>query len=87
MLLLCRNRVEDFARWRAVFAADEAAQAEAGLRLERLWRDADDPQQVWFVLHVADRDRAEAFMASPASARAGRAAGVLDGEVHFLEPA
>jgi hypothetical protein len=85
MLLLVRNRVEDVDRWRRVFDGQSAAGAAAGLTVVRVWRSVDAADEVFFLLEVEDRARAEAFMASPESAAVGVEAGVLDGEVHFLD--
>ena len=85
MLLLVRNRVEDVDRWRRVFDGQSAAGAAAGLTVVRVWRSVDAADEVFFLLEVEDRARAEAFMASPESAAVGVEAGALDGEVHFLE--
>ena len=41
---------------------------------------------VFFLLNVTDMERANAFMARPESAETGEKAGVIDGEVYFLEP-
>ena len=82
--LLARNRVVEFARFRRAFDADLERAARAGLTLEALWRSADDPLDVHFLFAVADRARAEAFMASPESADSGDAAGVVDGDYHWL---
>ena len=49
-----------------------------------MWRSVD-ADEVFFLLEVEDRAGAEAFMASPESAAVGVEAGVLDGEVHFLD--
>lgn len=86
MLLLVRNRVKDAVRWKDVFDAQAAASAAAGMTVKRVWRSVDAPDQVFFLLEVEDRARAEAYMASPEAAAVGVAAGALDGEVHFLEP-
>ena len=85
MVLLVRNRVEDVDRWKCVFDGQSAAGAEAGLRVVQVWRSVDATDEVFFLLEVEDRAKAEAFMASPESAAVGVEAGVLDGEVHFLE--
>ncbi len=55
------------------------------LAVVRVWRSVDAADEVFFLLEVEDRARAEAFMASPESAAVGVEAGVLDGEVHFLD--
>ena len=83
MVLLVRNRVKDADRWKRVF--DAQAGAAAGLTVLQVWRSVDAPDQVFFLLDVEDRKRAEAYMASPESAAVGVEAGALDGEVHFLD--
>ena len=85
MVLLVRNRVKDADRWKRVFDAQAVAGTAAGLTVLHVWRSVDAPDQVYFLLDVQDRERAEAYMASPEAAAVGAEAGALDGEVHFLE--
>jgi len=85
--MLCRNRVADFVRWKAVFASHAKDHQEAGLRLAKIWRDAEDRHSVYFLFEVASLDKARTFIANPAAAKAGEASGVLDGSYHFLEDA
>ena len=85
--MLVRNTVEDFGRWRRVFDAQAAAGRSAGLNVLQMWRSVDDPNEVYFLLDVEDRARAEAFMDTPESAAAGTKAGVIEGDVRFLEAA
>ena len=85
MMLLVRNRVRDVDRWKRVFDGQTTAGAAAGLAVVRVWRSLDAADEVFFLLDVEDRERAEAFMASPESAAVGVEAGVIDGEVHFLD--
>ncbi len=84
MVLLVRNRVEDFDRWRRVFDAQAEASPSSGLSLAQMWRSVDDPNEFFFLLEVEDRGRAEAFMHAPQSAAVGVEAGVIDGDYHFL---
>ena len=84
--LLCRNRVEDPQRWRRVFDEELGRTEQSGLRLLAVWQEVDDPQEVHFLFAVRDRAAAETFLADPAGAEAGIRAGVIDGEVRFLEP-
>ena len=83
-VLLCRNRVADYSAWKAVFDLHAPDSAEAGLTLTSLWRDIEDPNNVFFVFDVANIDRAQAFIADPKGAEVGRTAGVVEGEYHFL---
>jgi hypothetical protein len=85
MMLLVRNKVEDFDRWKLVFDAQDEAARAAGLNLVHLWRSADEADQVFFLFEVEDRGRAETFMSTPEAAQAGRDAGVIDGAFHFLK--
>ena len=85
--MLCRNRVDDFARWRAVFASHAAAHQDAGLRLLNIWRTVEDPNNVFFLFEVANIENAREFIGNPEAAKAGQASGVLDGEYHFVEDA
>ena len=87
MELLVRNRVEDYDTWRKVFDANLQAGEAAGLTLKQIWRKADDPSDVYFVLAVRDREEAEAYMATPEAAESGEVSGVIDGEYHFVQRA
>jgi len=83
--LLCRNRVLDYARWRTVFEAQNADARSGALRLVSLWRGVEEPADVFFLFEVESVEAAEAFMNAPESAVAGEAAGVVEGEFHFVE--
>ena len=85
--MLCRNRVADFARWKAVFASHQAAHRNAGLRLVQVWRAVEDPNNVFFLFEVASRETAREFIGNPEAAKAGEVSGVLDGEYHFIADA
>ena len=85
MQMLVRNRVKDFALWHSYLQADLPAAAEYGLTLKLIWQAADDPNNVFFLLAVADRARAEAFLSRPESVAIGEKSGVIDGDYHFLE--
>lgn len=85
MLLLVRNRVKDIEHWKKVFDEQELAGLSAGLSVKAVWRSADREDEVFFILGVEDRERAEAYMATPEAAAVGEEAGALEGEFWFLE--
>jgi len=87
LVLLCRNRVADFARWKAVFDSHAQAHRDAGLHLRGLWREERETDNVFFLFEVTDVAKARAFIGAPAAAAAAQTSGVLDGEYHFLEAA
>ncbi len=85
--MLCRNRVADFLRWKAVFASHETAHLEAGLRLVSIWRTVEEPNNVFFMFEVAAVEKAREFIVNPEAAKAGETSGVIDGEYHFVQDA
>ena len=87
MFLLCRNKVADYEKWRAVFESHADAHRAVGLNLEDHWVDADDPNQVFFLFSVDDRGKAEGFMAAPQAAEGAEASGVIDGDFWFVREA
>ncbi len=87
MFLLCRNRVKDFEHWKSVFDANLEPARTAGLHLVHRWRGLDETGDVFFVFEIESRERAQAFIEDPESARMGQVAGVLEGEFHFVEDA
>ncbi len=86
-VMLCRNRVADFSKWKAIFDANLHSAADAGLRLTNLWQDLADPNNIFFLFEVESVDRARAFIEDPEAAKVGEASGVLDGEWHFVTAA
>ena len=85
--MLCRNRVEDFSRWKPAFDTNLDAARAAGLRLRGLWRVLEEPNNVFFQFEVESIERAQAFISSPEAARTGADSGVIDGEYYFVEDA
>ena len=83
--MLCRNRVKDLPRWRAVFASHEAAHLNAGLRL--VWLGVEEGNNIFFLFEVASIDKARKFIGDPEAGKASEASGVIDGEYHFVEDA
>ena len=51
--MLCRNRVADFARWKAVFDYHAQSHRAAGLHFRELGRDLLEPDNIFFLFEVA----------------------------------
>lgn len=83
--MICRNKVEDFDKWKAVFDSHSAEHGQTGLALEHIWRGIEDPNEVVFILTVADIDKARAFVSAPDAEETGRRAGVREGNYWFVE--
>lgn len=84
LIMLCRNRVQDFEKWKSVFDSHTQFHTDAGLTLLNLWRDISEPNNVFFIFKVSNHNKALEFINSPSSVEAGRVSGVIDGFVHFL---
>lgn len=83
--LLCKHKVEDYAKWRGVFDSHAKAQGESGLHLLHLLRDTADPNLVVLLFRVDDLSKARAFIQTPSAREAGESSGVIGvPEVSFL---
>ncbi len=85
--MLCRNTVNDFQQWKAIFNSHKELHQKAGLRLIGVWRATDNPNNIFFNFEIESIEKAQAFIDDPASAEAGKAAGVIEGEYHYAESA
>ena len=85
IVMLCRNRVWDFSKWKDVFDSHAQAHRDAGLHLKNIWRELEEPNNVFFLFEVTDLKKARAFICNPVASQAGKTSGVVDGEYHFLE--
>lgn len=83
--MLVRNRVRDYDAWREVFDAQLGIAHESALEVVSVWRSLDDPQEVYFLLSIGDMDKARAYVADPANAEVGERAGVIGGEITYVE--
>jgi hypothetical protein len=83
--MICWNEVKDFDAWKAVFDGHAEKHRAAGLTLEGLWRDIDDPNEVVFIFQVSDLEKARAFVTAPAALESSHRAGVTDGSIWFVK--
>jgi hypothetical protein len=83
--MFIRHAVKDFAKWKAMYDADQDARQAAGLRERNLWRNADEPHEVVLLFEVSDLAQAKAFAASIALRDRMAASGVIGRpEIVFL---
>lgn len=87
--MLVQNTIQDYPTWRRVFDETLHTLPAAGLTLEWVRQDADDPNQapqtVWFSLLVKDRAKADAYLSDPANAEVGKRAGAISGQVFYIQ--
>jgi quinol monooxygenase YgiN len=87
--LLERHQVRDYSRWREVFDADVEGRKKAGCRGARVFRNADNPEEVvvlfeWDSLEKARR-RIESATLERKFEEAGISGGMRQTEFHLLE--
>ncbi len=85
ILMLVRHKVADFNAWKRVFDSHAEAQRQAGLRVDRVLRNFDHPNEVFLLFEVTDVEKARAFVSSPAVPEVQKQAGVVDKpDIYFL---
>jgi heme-degrading monooxygenase HmoA len=77
--LLERHQVRDYNRWREVFDADAAGGEAAGCRTARVFRNAEDPQEVVVLFEWDSLERARRRIESATLSREFDEAGVRGG--------
>jgi hypothetical protein len=83
--MLCRNKVVNYSTWKRVFDSHAAAQFEAGLSVEKVLRNLDDPSEVFMLFRVTDLEKARAFVCSPEVPDAQEQSGVVDDpDIYFF---
>jgi hypothetical protein len=83
--MLIRHKVQDFGKWKPAYDAHQPARAAAGLKDLRLWRNADDPNDIFLLFEAADVAKAKAFAASADLKEKMTSAGVIgQPEIFFL---
>jgi len=61
----CEIKVADYAKWKVSFDASAAARKAAGEKSYRLFRTADDPNNLFLLCEWDSVQRAKEFLASP----------------------
>ena len=87
-LLIVRHKVKDFATFKKAFDGHDSARKAAGLTNPRVFRSADDRNEIVILLDMKDTAAAKTFTAGADLKSAMMAAGVTDQpNIYFLEEA
>jgi len=79
--------IGDYAKWRPIFNKNKPLRDRAGLRNVRVYRDADNPQQLIVWSETSDTAKAREVLSSPEVRNAMQEAGVVGPpKVHVLAP-
>ncbi|HWA79567.1 MAG TPA: hypothetical protein VG848_04560 [Acetobacteraceae bacterium] len=63
-VMIVHHRVRDYVTWRPFYDAHEGARAAATITSGKVFRGADDPNDIIILFEVADLAKAQAFAAS-----------------------
>ena len=84
--LLVRHKVEDYTKWKAVFDEHEATRRAGGSKGGRLFRSADDPNEIVILNEWEDPESTRQFAQSEDLKEAMKRAGVSEKpDVYFLD--
>ena len=84
--MLCRQKVADFEVWKKVLDSHSGLHREAGFFIQQVWRNLDDPNEVFFIFKVGDLDKARAFIKSQHAAQGKEESKALEyPDMWFLE--
>ena len=85
-VVIIHHKVQDYEAWSPAFDDHEAVRNAAGLTNARVYRLAEDANNLVVILDMADRRRAEEFAASDDLRSRMRDAGVIGRpEIHYVE--
>ena len=84
--LLIRHSVEDYAKWKPEYDANSDTREANGSKGARLFRNADDPNEIVALFEWDDLGTARRFTDSPELREAMERAGVIGRpDVYFLD--
>jgi hypothetical protein len=85
-LMVIHHKVRDYHAWRPVYDAHEKSRVSAGITNGRVFRRAEDPNDLVILLDVADVAKARSWTTSEDLKSAMQKAGVLGPPaIHFTE--
>jgi len=82
---LVRQKVKDYAKWKQVFDENGPVRKTAGSKGGYVYRNSDDPNEVFVLLEVSDLQKGREFAKSEELRKAMERAGVTDKpDAYFL---
>ncbi len=84
-LMIIQHKVRDYAVWRPAYDAHEPSRVGAGITNGRVYRKADDPNDLVILFNVADVAKARAWAVGEDLKAVMQKAGVLSAPaIHFI---
>ena len=83
--LLLRYKVEDYHRWRSVFGQQAGQRRASGSKGARLFRNDDDPGEVFLLFEWDDMENARCFVCSEEFEQQAEEAGLGRPDIRLLQ--
>lgn len=81
--IIANHKVADFKKWKPFFDSDAPRQKASGLKLVKLGRKSDDPNDVYFVWETKDPSKFTGMLKDPGLADIMKKAGVTS-EIKYV---
>jgi len=83
--ILGRFKIDDIEAWKKVIQADRSHHLKAGIHFQQVWKNVDDPREIFFLFKIDDAKRARASLEEAGALdRQKQARGEIP-ELFFLE--
>ena len=83
--MFCYNKVIDYKRWRTIFDSHKEAHVNAGLKLINIFRSIESENEIYFIFEISEIIKAKEYVTNHESEVIGKAAGVLEGTIQYLD--
>ncbi len=86
--ILVHHKIEDYKKWKPAFEAHASYRAENGSMGGKVFRNANDPNDLFVLLEINSIENAKKFVSSDSTKEAMKNAGVVGmPEIYFVEEA
>ncbi len=86
--ILVHHKIEDYNKWKPAFDDNAGDRAEHGSTGGKIFRNADEPNDIFVLLEISSVEEGKKFAQSDSLKEAMQKAGVISmPEVYFLEEA
>lgn len=84
--ILVNHKVKDFNSWKPFFDKDQTDQLKSGIVVSKVFRGAEDPNDVHILFETSDMEKVQKFFNNPRLKELMHKAGVIsEPVVHVLE--
>ena len=86
--ILVHHKIEEYNKWKSAFDDHSSTRAEHGSTGGKIFRNADNPNDIFTLLEISSIEKGKEFAQSDSLKEAMQKAGVISmPEVYFLEEA